>query len=483
VRGSKAEKTKVRISFAGILGRLPQSRLTAAAAPYARILDNIVSGSDDRAVSQRIVAGAFTIRIVSALIMYVSQVFLARWMGDFEYGIFAVVWVGAIIAGSLACLGAQTAVTRFIPEYLHRKEDGLVRGVLFGSRVFGFAVATFFALLGLLGLYFFGHAISSYYIVPLYLAAIVLPMLAIGEIHEGIARSFSFANLALWQTFILRPILILVFMAAAILFGAPADAVTAMGATVVATYLTSVGQFLGLQYRIRKTVPRGPRIFKPALWIGVALPMFLLEGFFNLLTNVDILIVGYLVDPDKAAVYFAAVKTLVLVQFVYFAVRVGGAQRFSQYYAAGDHTRLRAFVRDTLHWTFWPSLAMIVFLFAVGKPLLLLFGPTFGEGYPLLFILSIGLLVRASIGPAESLLPMAGQQGICAAVYTGAFVLNVILNFTFIPLFGLKGAAIATSTTLVIETIALYWATASRLGIRSWILTAWRPLRPMTETS
>ncbi|MEO8668537.1 MAG: polysaccharide biosynthesis C-terminal domain-containing protein, partial [Bauldia sp.] len=340
------------------------------------------------------------------------------------------------------------------PEYLVRREDGLLRGVLFASRVHGIVASSTIAAVGILGLYFFGGSVSNYYVIPLYLAAFALPMLAIGEIQEGITRSFNWANMSLWLTFILRPILILLFMAIAVGFGAPANALSAMGAT----------------------------IYRPAFWLAMALPMFLLEGFFNLLTNVDILIVGRLVDPAQAAVYFAAVKTLVLVQFVYFAVRVGVANRFSQYHAAGDRAQLEAFVHDTLHWTFWPSLAMVALLALVGKPLLLLFGPSFGAGYPLLLILSVGLLVRASIGPAEGLLPMAGQQRICAAVYTGAFVLNVILNFTFIPLLGLTGAAIATSTALIAETIALYWVTASRLGIHSWIVTTRRPARPAVGT-
>ena len=121
-------------------------------------------------------------------------------------------------------------------------------------------------------------------------------------------------------------------------------------------------------------------------------------------------------EPDQVAIYFAAVKTLALVHFVYFAVRAGGAQRFSQYYASGDRARLEAFVRDTLHWTFWPSLAMVVLLCSssAGRSSSCS-GRSFGSGYPLLYILSVGLLFRASIGPAESLLTMAGQQGICVA--------------------------------------------------------------------
>jgi len=465
----------MRIDFVALVEGTFQGRLQARARPLAAALDGIFRGSDDRAVSQRIALIAFAVRVLSAAIAYVSQVLLARWMGDFEYGVFVVVWVGAVILGGLACLGFQTAIVRFVPEYIERGETQLLRGVLVGSRVQGFIAATFFAAMGGLGLYAFGDSLSSYYLIPLYLGAITLPMLAIGEIQEGLARGFSWADLGLWPTYIIRPLLILAFMWGAVKLGWPANAVTAMAATIVATYLTSIGQLISLERRIRTVVPRGPRLYQPMVWVGIALPIFIVEGFFNLLTNVDIIIVGYYMEPDKVAIYFAAVKTLALVHFVYFAVRAGGAQRFSQYYTSGDRVRLEAFTRDTLRWTFWPSLAMVIFLFILGRPLLLLFGPEFGSGYPLLYILSIGLLCRASIGPAESLLTMAGQQGICSLIYTATFVINVALNILLIPAWGLIGAAIATSSALIIETIALYAVTASRLGIRCSIFVAMRP--------
>src|SRR6202012_1903664 len=99
-------------------------------------------------------------------------------------------------------------------------------------------------------------------------------------------------------------------------------------------------------------------------------------------------------------------------------------------------------------------------------PLLYAFGPSFVSGYPLLLILGFGLLARASIGPIETLLAMAGQQWICAWVYTGAFVLNAVLNFQLVPIFGLTGAASATMIALTVETIFLYFITLRRLGIR-----------------
>ena len=236
----------MRLSFAGAVERTFGGRLGQRLMPVGTRLDSILYDSDDRSVSQRIAVIAFAVRVVSAAIAYVSQVLLARWMGDFEYGVFVVVWVGAVILGGLACLGFQTAIVRFVPEYTARGEIPLLRGVLVGSRVYGFVAATVFAGVGILGLYVFGDALSSYYLIPLYLGAVTLPMLALGEIQDGMSRAFSWADLSLWPTYIVRPIIILATMALAISLGWKADAVTAMGSVIVATYLTSIGQLLTL---------------------------------------------------------------------------------------------------------------------------------------------------------------------------------------------------------------------------------------------
>jgi O-antigen/teichoic acid export membrane protein len=460
----------VRLSFVGLVERWAPQSLRPRLVRFATIGDSILTGRDDRAVAQRMALIAFSIRIVSAVIAYLSQVLLARWMGEFEYGIYVVVWVGAVIIGGLACLGIQTAVVRFVPEYAARNEMALLRGIVVGSRAHGLATATLIAAIGLVGIALFRDQIASYYVMPLYLAAICVPMLAIGEIQDGLARGFNWADLALGPTFLIRPILIILFTFLALEMGAVADATTAMTTAILATYVTSLLQMAALAYRTRKVVPPGIRQYRSMTWLTVAFPIFLVEGFFNLLTNVDILIVGQLRAPEEVAVYFAAVKTLALVHFVYFAVRAATMQRFSQYYASGDRVRFEATVRDSLHWTFWPSVAAVLVLFVFGRFLLSMFGENFVSGFPLIFVFSAGLLIRASIGPAESILTMAGEQRICAAVYAVTFLVNLILNYTLIPHFGLMGAAVATSLALVLETLAVYLAVRWRLKLKCSIL-------------
>src|SRR5690606_11731195 len=121
-------------------------------------------------------------------------------------------------------------------------------------------------------------------------------------------------------------------------------------------------------------------------------------------TNADVLMVGLYMTPHDVAVYFATVKTLALVHFVYFAVKAGVAQRYAQFAHGNDMAGLASFARETVAWTFWPSLAMGIVVLVLGLPMLTLFGPGFSDGYPLLFLLTIGVVARASVGPCESLL-------------------------------------------------------------------------------
>ncbi len=88
-----------------------------------------------------------------------------------------------------------------------------------------------------------------------------------------------------------------------------------------------------------------------------------------------------------------------------------------------------------------------------------------------MFVLAVGLLARASVGPVERLLNMVGEQRICAVVYAMAFAFNLVLCLLLVKPFGPFGAAIATASALVLESILLFVVTKRRLGLHVFV---WR---------
>jgi O-antigen/teichoic acid export membrane protein len=454
----------VRFSTMATAERFLPQRLALRGRPFFDRLDQLFFAADERGAAGRMSLIAFSIRIISAFIAFVSQVLMARWIGSFEYGIFVLVWTTVIILGNLSCLGFHTSVIRYLPEY---REHGLLdelRGILFTSRVFVLVSSSLIAALGALGIWLFADSFESYYVVPFYLALTCLPMIALGDTLQGIARANSWAIAALSPTYLIRPVLILVLMGALVAGGMDADAKTAVLAAIVATYMTTLYQLVSTVSRVDQQVPSGPRRIKMREWFIVSLPIFLIESFFFLLTNADVLLVGVFMQPNEVAVYFATVKTLALVHFVYFSVKAGVAQRYAQF-NQGDRAKLAEFARETVSWTFWPSVAMALVVLALGKPMLHLFGPGFEAGFPLLFPLLLGVVARAAIGPAEALLTMSGNQNICAAVFGATLAVNISLSVLLIPLFGLWGAALATTISMLFEALVLMLTVRRRLGI------------------
>lgn len=429
----------------------------------------VMRGADGRARAQRNAATAFAVRIASAAIAFASQVVLARWMGGFEYGLFVFVWVWVNIVGMISTLGLNTVVLRFIPEYRQRGDAARLRGLLFGSRVFAFAMSTLVAAIGALGVYLFEEAIASYYVLPIYLAFFCFPFFSLTDVQDGISRAHNWMVLALAPNYVVRPLLILAVMGGAILAGFPPTVKTAVIAVIAATWAAALGQLLVVNRRLVRVVARGARAYAPALWLTTALPLLLVDGFDMLLAHMDVLMLNYFRGPEEVGIYFAALKTMSLVAFVSFAIKAGLAHQFSELNAAGDREGLSRFVRDTVNWTFWPSLAAAFAILSVGYPLLWLFGPEFTAGYGLMFLLVLGFLAKAAVGPVEQVLNMLGHQVATLKVLSATLALNILFNLMLIPLYGPQGAALATSTALILEAMMLAYQAKRRLDLRVFV--------------
>lgn len=462
-----------------LLEKMLPAPVHAKFAPVFAKVDDLIGSDNENSVSQRMALSVFVIRVASAAIALLSQILLARWMGTFEYGIFVAVWTGVIIASTLTALGLPSAALRFVSEYFEQKKYGHLWGVVRGSLWVSLATSTTVALAASALLASFPELMTSYFIMPIFLACLCLPAFGLENISDIVGRPFNWIKLSFLPAFILRPLAILAFLAFAILLGFEPTAVTAMWCAVIASYSTILLQSFILFRKLKHYVPAVKPTYKMGYWLMVALPIFLVESFYVLLTQVDVLFVSWLTSPEDTAVYFAATKILALVHFVYFAIRATASPRFAAYNASGKIDEYRDFVQKTVRWTFWPSLFIGLVMIALGEYVLMLFGPEFVEGKSVLWILVIGIVIRSSVGPAEALLVMSGKQNACAVIYSGALFVNVTLNLALIPVWGLQGAAIATAIAFACESAALYSTVNRKLKIHAFVIP---PLRQLKNT-
>ena len=420
------------------------------------------SGEDAR--SQRGAMMAFSIRIASAAIAFVSQVLLARWIGGYDFGIFTYIWVWVNILGTLCTLGFAISAVRFLPEYRATAAHDLARGFLYTGRRVSFGAGLVCTLLGLAVLYLLDEAVADYYRVPMALALVCLPAYALMDFQDGVGRAHSWIDLGLAPPYIARPLLLLAFLALAIALGWSRSAETAVVAGIAANWIAVAGQYALQERRLRAVLPRGVRGYRLDQWLKVSMPALLLEGFALLMINLDILLLDIYVAPDQIAIYYAAARTISLVGFVHFAVTAACMPRFSASHTSGERVAIGALFVASRKWTFLPSLAGAAVLLALGEPILWLFGPEFTVGHPLMFVLVLGLMARAAAGPAQGLLVVTGQHNLTALVMAVTVALNAALNLFLIPRFGLFGAAMATSAAFGYESLTLYMIARRTIG-------------------
>ena len=199
--------------------------------------------------------------------IFLSQILLARWMGGVEFGIYVYAWTWLQMVGDIIHLGLPLTAQRIIPEYTQRNDlDGL-RGFLIGSRWIVFVGATAVAILGAFAVHALEQSLDAGTIMPLYLACVALPLYPVSNMLDGLARPYNAVNIALLPPFVLRPLMLIAAMAAALAFGIAADATTAMAAFAFATWTTTLVQLVMFNRCLARKVPAGPRRYDFGAWI------------------------------------------------------------------------------------------------------------------------------------------------------------------------------------------------------------------------
>ena len=219
-------------------GAPPSARLRTPFGQWPTRAKAWLTDRSDTSRAQRMAGAAFLIRVASAAVAYFSQVLLARWMGEHEFGIYVYVWTWALLFGGIVDLGLSAAAQRFIPEYTEGGALGASARLHHGEPLPRLRHCHRDRRRGVRRIWLLRDALDHYVVIPLFLACLVLPFYALTNVQDGIARSYNWVHLALLPPYILRPLLLIVLMVAGFLSGLPADATTAMAAAVVATWAT-----------------------------------------------------------------------------------------------------------------------------------------------------------------------------------------------------------------------------------------------------
>jgi O-antigen/teichoic acid export membrane protein len=398
---------------------------------------------------QRMALTVFAIRVGSAGFAYGSQVLAARLMGWNAYGIFASVWVWTAMLGHTLTLGLSQGACRFVPANQAQGALDLARGYIRAGALMTGGAALAVAGLGAALLVLEPDLFAPAYRAPIAVALGVMPLFALQDYLEGVARSQNWIGLAIAPPYLLRQTLMMGCMVAAILLGAPPRAEVAMACMLAAAAAATATQAVLLALRLRRALSEGPRSYRWRTWLGTSLPIAAIDLANAGFTFVDVIVLGALVSPAEVGIYFAATRIQQFVVFVHFAVSAATLQRYSAAQAQANRFLLAELVRRQAQLTAAATVAVGGAILAASPLLLAMFGTGLGDSIPILGVLVAGSVAASLFGPGEDLLTMLGGERLCAGITAGSLIAAACLCLILVPGFGALGAAGAVALVTV----------------------------------
>lgn len=361
------------------------------------------------------------------------------------FGNFSVLFALATLLGYCANIGQHVAIIRFWPSVEARSGRAAADAIL--GRSLGLALgggAAGAALIAALGLYATIAGLIDN-TANLVIAGLLTFVMAAAEFAANAMRARGY----LFRAFGPRDIVwrLLVILVALALPG-PLTAGDALALSAVLLALVLAPQLAGLakvawQSRSAPVRPEDHRALlraTPALWLGTsALPV---------MEYATTVIVGLVLGPLAAGVYFAADRLSKLLALGLISLEQAAGPELSRALHAGDRRlsgRLLSRISGAASaFTLSGFIAYCLF----GDRALALFGQEFVAAFPVLLILGAGQVVNALCGANALLLNLAGRERSLLAIHTIWGSAGICLAYACASHMGLVGAALASSVTL-----------------------------------
>lgn len=392
---------------------------------------------------------AFSIRGVGMFLGLLSGIVLARLLGPEHYGLYTLAMAWLTSLGLICAFGYDTSTLRFVGIFKDQNKIAHMKSFLNQARKESFTMSLIVAacVFGLgLGFSFINHIIL-YYIV------IGLPVFTYLLVRMPVLRGYGEYVLAIGaDNFLRNAVLVAVFGS---LFFISGQKLTAHYPLITVLIASLLGIAL-VEWRIAHYIKTdmteqntSPTTKDHKEWRKASITLMVVNISRMILGKIDMAILPLFMSVAFAGVYDAAIKWVGLIWFAQNTLaRVFGPQ-MAALHAKQDHISLQKHTTKITYLIFIPSALIALAIFVLGPFLMTLYGDYFITGVTTLRILIIGYLLTAFAGAAHLMINMLGDEKISMRISVETLIINIALNFVLIPLFGMEGAATATSISLI----------------------------------
>jgi O-antigen/teichoic acid export membrane protein len=387
-------------------------------------------------------------RAAALVLGITTTLLLSRLLGPTGLGQFRLGSVVVQLLTTFCLLGLDAGLSRYLPVLEANGGNGSRALLVRSSRV---AIAISLALS--LALLFAAPALATYYFHSpemtnvMRVFSLQVPVLVIFRFLAGAVKAAKRVDFGSKITNIFSPAVFLALMGLIAfvypgLYGAIAARILAQLAAVVCLLL-----FVTRRYPKNATIePIADNVFRD--YLRLSIPLFVIGIGYQLLNQMDIIMLGHFVSERDVGIYSVALKVSYFVLIGLEILLPIVAPLFSEFSAKRHHELTEALFKAVTKWLCYSALIIFTCIAIFRVELLHLFGKGFTSGATVLLVLALGQLVNVATGPNGALLTMTGKQKWELFNTISMVAFNFLLNLVLIPTIGVIGAAIATAASV-----------------------------------
>lgn len=421
-------------------------------------------------------------RAISLVLNLVVQIATVRVLSKEGYGIFAYAMSVAAVAEGVIGLGLPRAVARFLPMYDEENDRPRMLGtiVLALSSTLACGAAAVLFIVGFRGALAGSLGADESAVVALAILSALAPLQGFDRLLLELFSVFGHPRAIFVRRFVLGPVLRL---AAVVVLGLRGGGPVALAIGYV------VAGVLGLAFAgvLLVQLLRERGVWGRAAWrdmkmpareiFAFALPLLSTEIVFVGIQQVDTVLLGQLSGPESVASLRAVAPVARLNQVVLDIFGILFTPLAARLFRRGDHAGVNRLYWATTSWIAVLTFPLFAVTFCLAGPLAaLLFGSQYADSGEILAILSVAYYIHAALGPNGLALNVYKLVRFVVVVNVVAFLLHIAGNMLMIPLWGAKGAALATTATLLVHNVLKQWGLRRTGGVRAFDPAAARPL-------
>lgn len=196
----------------------------------------------------------------------------------------------------------------------------------------------------------------------------------------------------------------------------------------------------------------------------LSVPLLLASSTTFMVSWTDTIILTIYRSDEEVAIYNTAMKFSTFVKLNLMAINSIAAPKFVELFSTKDFTALEKVAKQATKLVFWTSVPVTLVLLIFPSEILGIYGEVFKSGSGSMIILLVAQFIGVTCGSVGYFLQMTGSQHIFQNIILGTTVLNILLNFLLIPLYGMQGAAVAAFFTIVLQNLISVYLIKRKYG-------------------